>query len=136
MKHYYDTDGRELPTQPDPYKGRSPMHMPDGSYNDEAFREMGGTIEDDGEPTPEERVCESFRDLIADLAKKTDKISPAEFLAAAQNGISSDLIAFARERGVPEEVIAEGRSRIVEIMADAMRFGMTWAELIQGVIPK
>ena len=136
MKRYFDTNGHEFNTPPDPFHGRSPMHMPDGSYNDEAFVQMGGTIVDDGEPTPEERVCESFRDLIADLAQKTDKITPEEFLAAAQNGISSDLIAFARERKVPEEVITEGRSRVVEIMADAMRFGMTWAELIQGVIPK
>ena len=74
--------------------------------------------------------------LITDLAKKTDKITPEEFLQAAQNGISSDLIDFAREREVPEDVIAEGRARIVEIMADVLRFGMTWAELIQGVMPQ
>ena len=125
--------------------GQTYDHLPDPVYLDgaayspvteEKFLELGGTIEDDGEPTPEERVCASFAALIADLAEKTDKITPEEFLQATQNGISSDLIAFARERGVPEEVIAEGRSRIVEIMADAMRFGMTWAELIQGVIPK
>lgn len=97
------------------------------------FRDMSGIIEDDGQPTPKERVCGAFAELIADLAQKTDKITPEEFLQAAANGISSDLIAFARERKVPEEVIAEGRARIVEIMADAMRFGMTWAELIQGV---
>lgn len=126
-------------------EGKTYDHLPDPLYLDGAayspmteaqFLELGGEIHDDGEPTPEERVCESFRDLIADLAQKTDKITPEEFLQMAQNGISSDLIAFARSREVPEEVIAEGRSRIVEIMADAMRFGMTWAELIQGVIPK
>ena len=112
------------------------MHKRDGSYNDEAFVQLGGTITDDGEPAPKERVCSAFASLIADLAEKTDKITPAEFLAAAQNGISSDLIAFARSRGVPEEVIAEGRARIVEIMADALRFGVTWAELIASVTPK
>ena len=102
---------------------------------DERFKALGGTITDDGEPTPQERVYGAFADLIADLARKTDKITPAEFLAAAQNGISSDLIELAQTRGVPDDVIAEGRSRIVEIMADAMRFGMTWAELIAGVTP-
>ena len=136
MKHYYDTDGHEFQTPPDPYKGRSPMHLPDGSYNDEAFRAMGGRIEDDGQPTPEQRVCEEFADLIEDLASKTDKITPEEFLQAAQNGISSNLIDFARKRGVSEAVITEGRTRIVEIMADAMRFGMKWSELIAGGIPK
>lgn len=126
MKHY-TIDGKTTDYLPDPCKGVSPM-------TDARFVELGGTVTDDGEPTPGERVCGAFADLVADLARKTDKITPEEFLAAAQNGISSDLIAFARSRGVPEEVIAEGRERIIEIMADALRFGMTWNELIQGVI--
>ena len=124
MKHY-TIDGKTTDYLPDPCKGVSPM-------TEARFVALGGTITDDGEPTPKERVCSAFADIIADLAKKTDKITPAEFLTAAQNGISSDLIAFARSRGVPEEVITEGRARIVEIMADAMRFGMTWAELVNG----
>ena len=132
MKTYH-YNGIDYTTPPDPFLGRSPMYIRDGSYNDEAFVAMGGTITDDGEPTPKERVCGAFAALIADLAQKTDRITPAEFLAAARNGISSDLIAFARSRGVPEEVIAEGRARIVEIMADALRFGVTWAELVNGV---
>ena len=125
----FTIDGKTYNKLPDPCNGVSPM-------TEERFVALGGTIEDDGEPTPEQRVCEEFADLIEDLASKTDKITPEEFLAAAQNGISSNLIDFARERGVPEAVITEGRTRIVEIMADAMRFGMTWAELIAGVIPK
>lgn len=96
------------------------------------FVSLGGTIEDDGEPTPKERVCAAFAELIADLSAQTDAIMPVEFLSAARNGISSELITFARSRGVPESVIAEGRARIVEIMADALRFGLTWAELIAG----
>jgi hypothetical protein len=125
----FTIDGKIYDKLPDPCKGVSPM-------TEERFVALGGTIEDDGEPTPEHRVCEEFSDLIEDLASKTDKITPEEFLQAAANGISSNLIDFARERGVPEAVITEGRMRIVEIMADAMRFGMTWAELIQGVIPQ
>jgi hypothetical protein len=136
MKHYYDANGIEFPTLPDPYKGRSPMRNPDGSYNDDAFREMGGMIEDDGQLTPQQIVCGEFAALIADLASKTDKITPAEFIGVARDGISSTLISFARARGVPEDVIAEGRSRIVEVMADALRFGVTWAELIAGVTPQ
>lgn len=128
MKHF-TIDGKTYDKLPDPCKGVSPM-------TEQRFKDLGGEIEDDGEPTPEQRVCEEFADLIADLATKTDKITPEEFLQAAANGISSNLIDFARERGVPEAVITEGRTRIVEIMADAMRFGMTWAELIQGVIPQ
>ena len=125
MKHY-TIENITTDYLPDPCHGDSPM-------TEQRFRDLGGEITDDGEPTPQERVCVSFAALIADLAQKTDKITPEEFLAAAQNGISADLIDFARARGVPEDVIAEGRSRIVEIMADAMRFGITWAKLIAGI---
>ena len=128
----YTIDGITYDHLPDPIPLNGNQISP---VTEELFVRLGGTITDDGKPTPTERVCASFAALIADLATKTDKITPKEFLAAAQNGISSDLIAFARAREVPDDVIAEGRSRIVEIMADAMRFGMTWAELIAGVIP-
>jgi hypothetical protein len=132
MKHYI-FDGKTYDVLPDPLKTAGGEISP---MTEKLFERLGGEIHDDGQPTPEEAVCGEFAELIMYLAKKTDKITPEEFLAAAQNGISSDLIAFARVREVPEEVIAEGRSRIVEIMADALRYGMTWAELIQGVIPK
>lgn len=67
MKQYYDTDGHEFQTPPDPYKGRSPMHKRDGSYNDEAFVALGGTIEDDGQPSPFEAACAQFRTLCAQI---------------------------------------------------------------------
>ena len=118
----YTINGKTTDYLPDPCNGVSPM-------TNERFVEMGGVIE----PGPKEHVCATFADLIAELAQQTDAITPDEFLATAQNGISSDLIAFARERGVPESVISEGRARIVEIMADALRFGVTWAELVNGV---
>ena len=122
---YYTIDGKTYDKLPDPCRGVSPM-------TEARFVALGGTITDDGEPTPAQRVCGAFAELIEDLAQKTDRITPNEFLQAAANGISSDLIAFAREREVPEEVIAEGRARIVEIMADALRFGVSWAELVNG----
>ena len=128
MKHYtYNSITTDV--LPDPLKTAGGEVSP---MSEELFKRLGGIIEDDGEPSPKERVCGEFADLIEDLASKTDKITPEEFLQAAANGISSDLIDFARERGVPEAVITEGRTRIVEIMADAMRFGMTWAELVNG----
>ena len=126
MKHY-TIDNITTDYLPDPCHGVSPM-------TEGRFVALGGTIEDDGEPTPQERVCQEFADIIEDLASKTDKITPKEFLAAAQNGISADLIDFARERGVPGAVITEGRTRIVEILEDAHRFGMFWTDLIAGVI--
>lgn len=129
----YTIDGKTYTKLPDPLKTAGGEVSP---MSEKLFKQLGGTITDDGELSPEERVCGAFASLIADLAEKTDKITPAEFLAAARNGISSDLIMFARVRGVPEDVIAEGRARIVEIMADAHRFGVTWAELISSVTPK
>lgn len=124
MKHF-SFEGKNYDKLPDPCKGVSPM-------TEERFVELGGIIFDDGESSPKERVHASFTALIADLAQETDAIAPEEFLAAARNGISSDLISLARSHGVPEPVIAEGRTRIVEIMADALRFGMTWTELVDG----
>ena len=121
----YRYNGRTFDELPDPLDGVSPM-------TEQRFVDLGGTITDDGAPSPKERVCGAFSDLISDLAGKTDRITPEEFLQAARNGISSELIAFARERDVPEEVIAEGRARIVEIMADALRFGVLWPELVNG----
>lgn len=126
---HYNYNGKTTDCLPDPLKTEQGEISP---VTEALFVQLGGTITDDGEPTPQERICAAFADLIADLASKTDKITPAEFLAAAQNGISSDLITLARNRGVSEDVIAEGRARIVEVMADAMRFGMTWTELVKG----
>lgn len=133
MKHYF-FNGHEFSRLP------NPITLADGSkvspVTESVFRAIGGMITDDRQPTPEERVCGEFAELITDLAQKTDKITPEEFLQAAQNGISSNLITLARSKGVSEDVIAEGRTRIVEIMADALRYGMTWDKLIQGVIPQ
>ena len=126
-------NGKTYDKLPDPLKTAGGEISP---MSEKLFEQLGGVIEDDGQPTPEQAVCCEFAELIADLAQKTDKITPEEFLQAAANGISSNLIDFARERGVPEDVIAEGRTRIVEIMADALRFGITWDKLIQGVTSK
>ena len=129
INHFF-IDGVEYSEIPDPCNGVSPMHKSDGSPNVELFVSLGGEVKPAEHLTDKERVCVAFGDLIEELAMKTDKITPAEFLAAARNGISAELIAFAREREVPKEVIAEGRSRIVETMADALRFGVSWNELI------
>lgn len=126
IQHYF-YNGTEYAQLPDPFGGMSPM-------TEERFVEMGGEIRPAEHLTDKERVCVAFGELIEDLASKTDKITPEEFLAAAQNGISSDLIAFARERKVPEEVIQYGREHIIELMADALRFGVTWAELLAAVV--
>lgn len=128
----FTIDGKTYNKLPDPLKTAGGEISP---MNEKLFVQLGGTIEDDGQLTPQQVVCVEFAALIADLSTKTDKITPAEFIGVARDGISSTLISFARARGVPEDVIAEGRSRIVEVMADALRFGVTWADLIAFVTP-
>jgi len=76
----YTINGKTFDHLPDPVYLDGAAHSP---MTDERFVALGGEIHDDGEPTPEERVCESFRDLIADLAEKTDKIMPVLHMAAA-----------------------------------------------------
>lgn len=55
MKHY-TIDGKMTDYLPDPCKGVSPM-------TDERFVQLGGTIEDDGKPSPFESACAQFRTL-------------------------------------------------------------------------
>lgn len=65
MKHYFDENGKELPDFPDPFRGVSPMHTPDGAPNEALFVELGGSIEDDGRQSPFEAACARFRELCA-----------------------------------------------------------------------
>ena len=62
MKHY-TYNGKTTDTLPDPCAGCSPM-------TESLFVELGGTITDDGEPTPEESfavVCAQFRALCDEI---------------------------------------------------------------------
>ena len=121
MKYY---DGKTQ--MPDPYKGASPM-------TEALFVQLGGTIADDGEPSPKERVYAELNGALAELAKEVPGVTIAEFKQAAATLYSAGLIAWAKSKGVPDEIIDSARSRIVEIMADALRIGMTWDDLIVGI---
>jgi len=137
MKHYFDTDGREFIYPPDPYKGRSPMHKPDGSYDDEAFISMGGRIEDDGEPTPKEKFFTALNAYLEELEEQAEAlaldISIDEFKAAAGSMMSSELIAWAISKGVPDSMIDVVRPQILTFIADASRLGMTWSDIFPEV---
>ena len=113
------------------------LRLADGStvspVTEETFRVYGGTITDDGEPTPKEAVVASLNSLLHELAERIDGITIAEFKAAASAMHSGELVAFARGKGVSEEIIASARLRVMEIMADALREGVTWAELVGGI---
>ena len=133
MKHYYDTDGHAFTTPPDPYKGRSPMHNPDGTYNDDAFREMGGRIEDDGELSPKEKFFTALNNYLAELERQAEAlaldISIDEFKAAAGSMMSSELIAWAKSKQVPDSMIDAVRPQILTYIADASRLGLTWNDI-------
>ena len=113
------------------------LRLADGStvspITEDAFVAYGGVITDDGEPTPKEAVVASLNDLLHELGEQVDGVTVAEFRAAASVLHSGELVAFAREKGVSEEIIASARIRIVEILADALREGVTWAELVEGI---
>lgn len=127
MKRYI-IDGNTFDHLPDPCKGLSPV------TEDTFVNELGGTITDDGEPTPKERVLAELNASLAELAEQVPNVTIAEFKQAASTLYSAGLIAWAKSKEVPDEVIDAARARIVEIMADALRIGMSWDELIAGIV--
>ena len=61
----YSFNGQTFKSLPDPFLNRSPM-------TDELFVELGGTITDDGNPTPEqefEAACTQFRTICAAIGQ-------------------------------------------------------------------
>ena len=61
----YEYEGETFKTLPDPFLNMSPM-------TDELFIELGGTITDDGTPTPEEEfeaACAQFRTICAAIGQ-------------------------------------------------------------------
>ena len=61
----YEYEGETFKTLPDPFLNMSPM-------TDELFIELGGTITDDGKPSPEqefEESCAQFRTICAAIGQ-------------------------------------------------------------------
>ena len=129
MKYY---DGKTV--MPDPYKGCSPMYLPDGTPNEALFVQLGGTITDDGMPTPEEQFFDALNDYLEELEKKAREelalqITVEEFKQAAATKLSDDLIAWAKGKGVPDKMIEDVRTNILTKVADASRLGLTWNDV-------
>ena len=117
----YTINNKTYDELPDPCNGVSPM-------TEARFVQMGGTIER-GE---KERVLSDLAGMLSSLAEKVEGVTVDDFKTAARTMHSGELVAWAREHGVAEGVISEVRSRMLEIMADALREGMSWAELLAG----
>ena len=126
----YTFDGKTYTKLPDPLKTAGGEVSP---MTEKLFVRLGGTITDDGQPTPSERVLAELNAAVKELAAQVPNVTIAEFKEAASTLYSGGLIAWAKSKGVPDAVIDAARARIVEIMADAMRIGMTWDTLIDGI---
>lgn len=123
-------DGQTFNSLPDPCRNMSPM-------TEELFEELGGTITDDGQPTPEEKFFTAFNAYLNDLESEAERlaldISIDEFKAAAGSMLSSELIAWADSKGVPDEMIKKAREQILTFVADASRLGLTWSDIFPKV---
>lgn len=97
------------------------------------FQSLGGVINDDGQPTPAEAFKVGIETYLETLeAQMTElglHITVAEFKEAARTKLSTDLIAWAKGKNVPDEVIDVARQKIIELTADGSRLGLTWNDL-------
>lgn len=92
MKQYI-FNGETAAERPDPFKGVSPM-------TDTRFIELGGTIEEDGEPGPEEEfsaACAMFRALCDEIGKF---IGDASFMGGFE-----EYAAFANSRAYADDPV-------------------------------
>lgn len=137
MKHYFDTNGKELERVPDPFHGASPMYKKDGSVDEVKFKAMGGTIAEDSEKSPKEKFFGALNDYLDELEEQAEDlalhITKEDFVAAAGSMLSSELVAWATDKGVPDEMIKKAREQILTFVADASRLGMTWNDIVPKV---
>lgn len=133
MKHYI-WQSKTYTSLPDPLKTAGGEISP---MNEKLFKQLGGEIHDDGEPTPEEKFFSALNAYLNDLEAEAQRlaldISIDEFKAAAGSMMSSELIAWAKSKGVPDEMIDIVRPQILTFIADASRLGMTWADIFPEV---
>lgn len=97
------------------------------------FQSLGGVINDDGQPTPAEAFKDAINDYLEALEAQVTElglhITVSEFKEAARTKLSTDLITWAKGKNVPDEVIDVARQKIIELIADGSRLGLTWNDL-------
>ena len=132
IQHFY-IGGVEYPEIPDPCNGVSPMHKPDGTPNVELFVSLGGEVREAEHLTPQEQFLvglDAYLDPLEEQAKALGlAITKEAFKAAAATMMSSDLIAWAKSKEVPDAMIETVRNDILVMIADASRIGMTWSDI-------
>lgn len=65
----YTFDGKTYTSLPDPLKTAGGEVSP---MSEKLFKQLGGTIEDDGQPTPFEAACAQFRTLCSQIGAFID----------------------------------------------------------------
>ena len=121
MKYVYN--GKTYDRLPNPFMGCSPM-------TDQLFVQLGGTIE----KGDKELFLEGLEAYLDELEKEAREhyainVTKAEFKQAAATKMSGELVAWAHDKGVPDEMIEVVRARVLELIADASRIGLTWNDI-------
>ena len=125
MKHYF-FDGIEYSTLPDPFEGVSPM-------TEARFVEIGGEIKEAEHLTPQETFLVGLDEYLDELQQQVAAagihVTKAEFKTEARKKLSGGLVAWAKGKGVPDAMIAEVRDRVLVLIADASRLGLSWDDM-------
>ena len=126
----YIFNGKTYDYLPDPLKTAEGDVSP---MSEKLFVQLGGTITDDGQPTPERKFFAALNGYLAELEQQAEAlaldISIDEFKRAAGSMMSSELIAWARGKQVPDSMIDAVRPQILTFIADASRLGLTWNDI-------
>ncbi len=120
MKYYIDPDGKQHKTLPKVWNNTSPVT--------EEFAVSRGWSIHEGQNAEEELVGQMTA-CIAALQEKLPYVSAKDFIQVAKDGFSKDIIAWAKEQGVPDDAIAEARDSMLGFIGDASRLEMTWDDL-------
>ena len=97
---------------------------------EERFIQLGGTIT----KGPKEDFIDGLDAYLDELETEAREhyainITVDEFKQAAATMMSSELIAWAKSKGVPDSMIDVVRPQILTVIADASRLGMTWNDI-------
>ena len=114
------------------------MHDKDGHPLDDRFRALGGNITEDEALSPEQKFRTNLNAYLSGLEAQAREmglnITVADFFEAASTMFSTDLIQWARDHGVPDEMIADVRNQILVYIADASRLGLTWNDIFTPTV--
>lgn len=114
------------------------LRTPNGTISpvsEEEFVKQGGVITKDEQLTPKEAFMRTIGTYLETLEEELHDagivITVDEFKEAARTKMSTDLIDWARDKHVPEEMIVTVRQKMLELIADASRLELTWNDIFK-----